>query len=75
MAKTHRERGTGSYDKVADAKGNVLFRWRIGIFNPIDGKTQYNLSKQKVALRLTRKWLRGKRKTLSTERCLRFQSV
>lgn len=48
MAKTHRTRGTGSYDKVIDAKGNTLYRWRIGIFNPLEGKTQYKSIKAKT---------------------------
>lgn len=47
MAKTRRTRGTGSYDKIVDAKGDTLYRWRIGIFNPLDGKTQYKSIKAK----------------------------
>lgn len=47
MARTRRTRGTGSYDKVTDAKGNTFYRWRIGIFNPTDGKTQYKSIKAK----------------------------
>lgn len=41
MAKTRRTKGEGSYDKVIDAKGHALYRWRIGIYNPLDGKTHY----------------------------------
>lgn len=47
MARTRRTRGTGSYDKVVDKNGNVFYRWRIGIYNPIDGKTQYKSIKAK----------------------------
>lgn len=47
MARTRRTRGTGSYDKVIDSKGNEFYRWRIGIFNPLDGKTQYKSIKAK----------------------------
>ena len=47
MAKTRRTRGSGSYDKVDDGKGKALYRWRIGIFNPLDGKTHYKSIKAK----------------------------
>ncbi len=29
MAKTRRTKGEGSYDKVIDAKGHTLYRWRM----------------------------------------------
>ncbi len=43
MARTRRPRGTGSYDKCGD-----LYRWRIGIYNPVTGKTQYKSIKAKT---------------------------
>ncbi len=47
MAKMRRTRGTGSFDKVTDAKGNTVYRWRIGIYNPIEKKTAYKSIKAK----------------------------
>ena len=47
MAKTRRTRGSGSYDKITDKKGNTLYRWRIGIYNPLDKKTVYKSIKAK----------------------------
>lgn len=47
MAKMRRTRGTGSYDKVTDAKGSTVYRWRIGIYNPIEKKTAYKSIKAK----------------------------
>ena len=47
MAKTRRTRGTGSFDKVTDAKGNTVYRWRIGIYNPLEKKTAYKSIKAK----------------------------
>ena len=55
MAKVRRTRGTGSYDKVTDANGNTLYRWRIGIFNPLDGKTHYKSIKAKTRAALNEK--------------------
>lgn len=47
MAKMRRTRGTGSFDKVTDAKGNTVYRWRIGIYNPVEKKTAYKSIKAK----------------------------
>lgn len=56
MAKSRRPRGTGSYDKLTDEHGNVRFyRWRIGIFDPVDGKTRYKSIKAKTRAALEEK--------------------
>lgn len=47
MARTRRPAGTGSYDKVTDSKGRTFYRWRIGIYNPLDKKTNYKTIKAK----------------------------
>ena len=50
MARSRRPRGTGSYDKCGD-----FFRWRIGIYNPMDGKTHYKSIKAKSRAALDEK--------------------
>lgn len=56
MAKSRRPRGTGSYDKINDAKGNVRFyRWRIGIYDLVTGKTHYKSIKAKTRAALDEK--------------------
>ncbi len=49
MAKSRRPRGSGSYDKLTDKKGNTLYyRWRVGIFDPVTGKTNYKSIKART---------------------------
>lgn len=55
MAKTRRRKGSGSYDKVTDSSGNTLYRWRIGIFDPIKKKTHYKSLKAKTRAALDAK--------------------
>lgn len=55
MAKSRRPRGSGSYDKIIDKKGNVLYRWRIGIFDPTIGKTAYKSIKSRSRAALDEK--------------------
>lgn len=54
--RTRRPQGTGCYDKTAEG----LYRWRIGVYNPIDGKTHYKCIKAKTRAALDEKvkaWL------------------
>lgn len=56
MAKSRRPRGSGCYDKITDENGNVQFyRWRIGIYNPLDQKTQYKSIKARTRAALDKK--------------------
>lgn len=55
MAKTRRVKGSGSYDKVTDSSGNTLYRWRIGIYDPLKKKTHYKSLKAKTRAALDEK--------------------
>lgn len=41
MARSRRMRGTGSYDAIKKDGKITFYRWRLGVFDPICGKTKY----------------------------------
>lgn len=56
MAKSRRTQGSGSYDRLTDKKGNVLYyRWRIGLFDQATGKTCYKSIKARTRAALDEK--------------------
>lgn len=56
MARARNQRGEGCYDKLIDKDGKLLFyRWRVGIYDPVDKKTRYKSIKAKSRAALDKK--------------------
>ena len=55
MAHSRRARGTGSYDAILTDGKVAFYRWRLGVFDPMSGKTKYVALKAKTRARLNEK--------------------